>query len=67
MKKSEVAQLMYDLQEYCKEHNCIGCSQDKYDLCHNLSSNDRSLKPPMDWGITRADIERLKKKEYECK
>ena len=61
MKLPEVARIMYDLQEYCKEHNCIGCSQDKYDLCHNLSLNDRSLKPPMDFGITFADIERLER------
>lgn len=69
MKLSEVARLMYELQEYCRRLNV------KYTYtylleCHkcHLHGKDCTIdshKIPMDWGITQADIERLKKKEIE--
>ena len=65
MKLSEVAQIMYNLQEYCR--GLCHCSE--CDFCDDFCEIGCVLRigSPEDWGITLADIERLKKKEYECK
>ena len=72
MKLSEAAQLMYDLQEYCKSKN-QQCSQCNYydglaGRCNIKQMWRESCKseyaiPPRDWGITPADIERLERGE----
>jgi hypothetical protein len=68
-----IANLMFDLQEYCKSKN-HQCSQCKYyngqlgmclikqmwrDTCDGLPI------PPRDWGITKADIERLERESND--
>lgn len=55
MKLSEVARLMYDLQEYCKNREgcCLNCI-----MFNNLC---RAYHFVNDWGITLADIERLER------
>jgi hypothetical protein len=50
-----IARLMYDLQEYCKCVNCDECSLIKEDTTFG------SKKAPANWGITKADIERLER------
>lgn len=70
MKLSEVARIMYDMQKYCKSKN-HQCSQCKYyagfiGKCYvkqmwRESCNSEYAIPPRDWGITKADIERLER------
>lgn len=72
MKLSEVARIMYDLQEYCsyiddinKHGNCDGCAF-LYDhvKCKIVALTKDNKIPCDNWGITKADIERL---EHEGK
>lgn len=62
MKKSEIAQIMYDLQEECKIHkyNCTGCYCEHHPSQSNLCNIIANMIP-CDWGITKADIERLER------
>lgn len=56
MKLSEVAKIMYDLQEYCNylaDYNCEVC------LFGNKDCGMGTDKIPGDWDITLSDIERL--------
>ena len=57
MKQSEVARIMYDLQEYCKWLNSI-CNTCPLQWNNNVC---RLKKYPCEWGITKADIERLER------
>lgn len=60
----KIAMIMYDLQEHClakfwgKEKPCKGCAANKKEEC-NLYVACRGI--PAMWGITKADIERLKR------
>ena len=58
MKQSEVARLMYGLQEYCKDVNidCQCCPVSDYWGCRLHTGYS-----PQFWGITLADIERLER------
>ena len=70
MKKSEVAKLMYGLQEYCRyvwddsdDIGCPKCVANKGGVCDLFIP---CYGVPHMWGITQADIERLRKQEIEA-
>ena len=56
MKLSEVARIMYDLQEYCNDRGCYNCTINN--LC---ALYGKKLSSPNTWGITKVDIERLER------
>ncbi len=68
---AHIARLMYDLQEYCRyiddmndKENCNGCVF-LYDhaKCKLIKLTKDNKIPCDNWGITKADIERLERKE----
>lgn len=63
---AHIAKVMYDLQEECKRHKykCIGCYGEHHPSQSNWC-NFSSNMLPCEWGITKADIERLKRIEGE--
>ena len=66
MKLSEVAKIMYDLQEYCREVPTIDCGEfNPCGRCHVciLTPQTREFMAPEYYNITKADIERLEREE----
>ena len=63
MRQSEVAREMYRWQECCKKYSTCNCPNNMFDMCDRFL--DCINEPPSTWGITKADIERLKKQEIE--
>ena len=62
MKQWEIAYEMYKWQEYCKQHtSCEYCLDDVFDMCDKFL--DDINNPPSEWGINKADINRLKREE----
>lgn len=74
MKLSEVARVMYDLQEYCRYINnlndkwakCDGCTFLYDHIKCRLVALMKDNKVPCDnWRITQADIERLERESND--
>jgi len=68
---AHIARLMYDLQEYCRyidelnnHEECNGCAfvYNRGD-CRLIDLTNGTKVPCDNWGITKADIERLERGE----
>ncbi len=60
---AHIAKVIYDLQEYCKINDCQLCPANDYWGCCLADTG----YIPQFWGITKADIERLKRIEGELR
>ena len=58
---AHIARLMYDLQEYCKWLNSI-CNTCPLQWMGKVC---KIKKYPSEWGITKADIERLERESND--